>query len=211
MVRFTGSLAAEHDQNPGEQSAAEVGDQVLAGIVVTTDVGFGNVDDGNVFDDFIHRSQPHASEDAQGNHADRGKELSAQTMMNAGAKGLPDEPSGRAKSEAVNEVVVFDGLVDDPPGIENLILAMIRPTVGESHEPAGQMHRSPDRHAPKKGAGEIYPLMHHGNDDREDPDKRDVDFEEFPILLDNGCADGGHHVKDHHEDDRFRQLGFPHK
>ena len=110
----------------------------------------------------------------------------------------------------MHNVIKLDGFANDPPGIEDFLLTMIGPTIGQGDETAGQMHRAPESHAPEQASGEIHATVHVGDDKGKENDGRDVDFEKLPVLLGHRCADGRDQIEGHDEDDRCWHTGFPH-
>lgn len=128
--------------------------------------------------------------------------------MDIGAEGFPAEPGGDSEAEGVDEVVVFQAVFDDPPGVEDGMFAFVGPTFGKLDEATREVGGSPDGEAPEEGLGESGPFVDEGDEAEEDEEEGDVKAEEFPILLGDGCTDGRDQIQGDHEEDGAGDPGF---
>ena len=179
--------ASHCDDETCDETAHKVCDEVPAGVEVASDVGVGEIQDGEEFDDLIESAETHSSEGGKGDGAEGGVEFTTETIVNVCAERFPADPGGESEAVGVDEVIVFQAVLNEPPGVEDGVFSFLR----QLDEPACEVSGSPDGEAPEEAFREADLLVHEGNDDCEDDEEGNVEAEKPPIFLCDGSAERG--------------------
>lgn len=176
------------DESHRHETPDGICDEIPTGILISADIGVGDKESREEFDDLIHGAKPHSGDGTKENDA-CGRVIVSQGR----SQGLPADPCRNAESVSMDNVVVFEEIRDEPPTIEHIFFSIDGPGLRDRRETSEHVEAAPDTEAPECFVCQGRPTMN--REDKDDEKNHHADIEgEFPVLVFQRKDCGDHHV-----------------
>lgn len=192
------------------ECAEEIEDEIPARIDVAADVGVGNGQHRDEFDDFIERAKAHSRSGSESQQAITRKNGRFAARSKVLAQTVPADPSGDAESIGMDQLIILEPRGDEPEAVKHRLAVTDEPVRRDRPESARHVSESPNAESPQLRELQRHAAVdqqHHGNQNQHGDDVKN----KFAIASDKG-TDEGHHQISPREDRQWseRCLGMGH-